>query len=238
MLPVEGEAIWERTSWIYYLFEYLLAIFFVSSEVTELLKKDAESDYQFRIFLIVLVPDTVRLLIIALVASSVPVRRMRQRGESTTSYINSAFQLRQLILICIVVCIGIFLPTWHAVSLFSQHRGLSSFLMLLTLLSLNLFLVVVHVAVISCAIFTHRRRPLGHVAKPASQLATFLMEDKSHDSPCAICLCDLEVGAYVTQLRCKHLFHTQCIVPWAAKSQRCPLRCPEAIEAALCTALV
>jgi len=232
MSPGEGQAIRERT--------YSMILCLAIEYLLTLLKVDIESEYGIRFFVIVLVPDAVRLVITVLVAGSVPVWRMREPRESTFSDTDSAFQWKQLILSYIALCIGIFLSTWHAVFLSSPNWGQSSDAMLFSvaLLSMNISLVVVHMAVIGCSSYTHRRPPLGHVAKPALQLAAVLLVDTSHDSPCAICLCDLEIGECVTQLRCKHLFHTQCIVPWVAKSNRCPLRCTDTIEVALCNALV
>jgi len=242
MLLGEAEASRERTCSIIlsYLVEYFLAIALVFAQVIELSKEDAAWGYGIEVCFVVLVPDAVRVVFIVVVVSGMPARRIRERQAPTTSDTDSAFQLKQLRLLYIVLCIGIFLSTWHAVCLFSIHWGQTSYgkLLCACLLWVNLCQVVFHVAMIGCSSCTHRRPPLGHVAKPALQLAAFQLDEASHDSPCAICLCDLEVGEYVTQLHCKHLFHTQCIVPWVAKSNRCPLRCPESIEAALCSALV
>ncbi|OQR92336.1 hypothetical protein ACHHYP_03824 [Achlya hypogyna] len=44
------------------------------------------------------------------------------------------------------------------------------------------------------------------------------------DGDCSICLCDLELddGNAVT-LRCGHVFHRECVLPWLARDYSCPL---------------
>jgi len=206
-----------------HLVEFLLAIVLVLQE------EGAGSNYRFRICFVVMVTDALRLAILSfLVASGVPLRKVDAVD------VNSAVKKMQLLLSYTAVFIGICLSMWHAVCVFFPDWSHSSFMLLsVALLVVNHFLVVVHMAVIRCLSYTHRSPP---VAKLDS--AVLRVKDTSHDSPCAICLDDLEIGEYVTKLRCKHLFHTKCIVKWVETSKRCPFRCHETIGSALCDAKV
>ncbi|PON69360.1 43kDa postsynaptic protein [Parasponia andersonii] len=48
--------------------------------------------------------------------------------------------------------------------------------------------------------------------------------DREEDGKrCAICLEDFERGQEVMLTPCKHMFHEECIVPWAKSSGRCPV---------------
>ncbi|XP_059663603.1 uncharacterized protein LOC132309304 [Cornus florida] len=40
---------------------------------------------------------------------------------------------------------------------------------------------------------------------------------------CSICMDDFEFYSGVNQLPCKHVFHSDCIVPWLRRSNSCPL---------------
>lgn len=42
-------------------------------------------------------------------------------------------------------------------------------------------------------------------------------------SPCAVCLCDYEVGDTMRPLPCKHVFHHRCINKWLQRNGVCPL---------------
>lgn len=42
-------------------------------------------------------------------------------------------------------------------------------------------------------------------------------------SPCAVCLCDYEVGDLLRPLPCKHVFHHRCINKWLKRNGVCPL---------------
>jgi hypothetical protein len=43
------------------------------------------------------------------------------------------------------------------------------------------------------------------------------------NSPCAVCLCDYEVGDMLRPLPCKHVFHHRCINKWLQRNGVCPL---------------
>ena len=39
-------------------------------------------------------------------------------------------------------------------------------------------------------------------------------KSKSNDDKCAICLSEYKTGETVKRLKCKHIFHPECIDPW------------------------
>lgn len=40
---------------------------------------------------------------------------------------------------------------------------------------------------------------------------------------CTICYCEFEEEEKVISLRCKHLYHEECIVKWLEKNAKCPV---------------
>ncbi|CAF3643150.1 unnamed protein product [Rotaria sp. Silwood1] len=48
-------------------------------------------------------------------------------------------------------------------------------------------------------------------------------KSKSTDDKCTICLSEYKTGETVKRLRCKHIFHPECIDPWLKTSTQCPI---------------
>jgi hypothetical protein len=40
---------------------------------------------------------------------------------------------------------------------------------------------------------------------------------------CTICYCEFEELEKVMELKCKHLYHEECIVKWLEKNPKCPV---------------
>jgi len=49
------------------------------------------------------------------------------------------------------------------------------------------------------------------------------IEDDIQHIRCSICLKDIEVGDTYTNLKCDHMFHTDCIRTWFCIRTNCPL---------------
>ena len=48
--------------------------------------------------------------------------------------------------------------------------------------------------------------------------------DAEEQPTCAICLCELDDGDMIKELRCKHIFHSECIDPWLINERAiCPV---------------
>lgn len=43
------------------------------------------------------------------------------------------------------------------------------------------------------------------------------------DTPCCICIDELEVKQVATKLKCGHIFHHTCIKQWLTRAKTCPL---------------
>ncbi|XP_057963049.1 uncharacterized protein LOC131154354 [Malania oleifera] len=54
-------------------------------------------------------------------------------------------------------------------------------------------------------------------------------EDEEAAAECAVCLCKIEEGEEIKELRCEHLFHSDCLDRWMGyRNTTCPL-CRDAL---------
>ncbi|CAK9276484.1 unnamed protein product [Sphagnum jensenii] len=73
--------------------------------------------------------------------------------------------------------------------------------------------------------------PNRYGAPPASKSAVEAMPtiQISHEhlgtdaAQCAVCKDEFEIGAQVRQMPCKHMYHGDCILPWLAQHNSCPV---------------
>ncbi|CAN5974144.1 unnamed protein product [Sphagnum jensenii] len=73
--------------------------------------------------------------------------------------------------------------------------------------------------------------PNRYGAPPASKSAVEAMPtiQISHEhlgtdaAQCAVCKDEFEIGAQVRQMPCKHMYHEDCILPWLAQHNSCPV---------------
>jgi hypothetical protein len=49
------------------------------------------------------------------------------------------------------------------------------------------------------------------------------------DENCTICVSKYQIGENVTELNCKHIFHTECISEWVKYKSECPV-CRQSID--------
>merc|ERR1719361_1879151 len=47
--------------------------------------------------------------------------------------------------------------------------------------------------------------------------------EKMEEQTCAVCFGEYRWGELITQLRCGHCFHVDCIAEWMHRATRCPL---------------
>ncbi|KAK6127176.1 hypothetical protein DH2020_039060 [Rehmannia glutinosa] len=78
--------------------------------------------------------------------------------------------------------------------------------------------------------FEHVNLNDQHVPPPASRSSMDALStvkiSKKHvraDSTCAVCKERFELGSQVKKLPCKHLYHSDCIVPWLEQRSSCPV---------------
>lgn len=63
---------------------------------------------------------------------------------------------------------------------------------------------------------------LNFVESNAEILGEKHMTDLCPGEACSVCLCVFGKGDTTSRLRCRHLFHTQCILPWIRLHRTCP----------------
>lgn len=78
--------------------------------------------------------------------------------------------------------------------------------------------------------FEHVTQSDPRVPPPASRSSIDALPtikiSKKHvraDSTCAVCKENFELGSQVRKLPCKHLYHSDCIVPWLEQRSSCPV---------------
>jgi len=74
------------------------------------------------------------------------------------------------------------------------------------------------------------RRRFRYGAPPASKSVVTALPDidigaaeVSVQAHCGVCLVDWELGERATSLPCAHCFHRECLRPWLAQRNSCPL---------------
>lgn len=48
-------------------------------------------------------------------------------------------------------------------------------------------------------------------------------KDVRSDSHCAVCKDKFEIGSHARKLPCKHIYHSDCIIPWLSQRSSCPV---------------
>lgn len=60
-------------------------------------------------------------------------------------------------------------------------------------------------------------------------LSEYDLEREEYKAECCICQKKYETGDSVSEIQCKHVFHTECIKEWGKYKQECP-QCRERIN--------
>ncbi|KAE9467041.1 hypothetical protein C3L33_01051, partial [Rhododendron williamsianum] len=60
-------------------------------------------------------------------------------------------------------------------------------------------------------------------ALPSINISDQLLASDSSDSQCAVCKDTFQVGEEAKQMPCKHLYHSDCILPWLEMHNSCPV---------------
>ena len=73
---------------------------------------------------------------------------------------------------------------------------------------------------------THHRGPPPAAKSSIDALPTVKITQKhlkSSDSHCPVCKEEFELKSEVKQMPCKHMYHSECIVPWLVQHNSCPV---------------
>lgn len=73
---------------------------------------------------------------------------------------------------------------------------------------------------------THHRGPPPAAKSSIDALPTVKITQKhlkSSDSHCPVCKEEFELKSEVKQMPCKHMYHSECIVPWLVQHNTCPV---------------
>lgn len=54
--------------------------------------------------------------------------------------------------------------------------------------------------------------------------------NKNTEECCPICQCEFEFNEIVIELRCRHIYHEECILSWLKDENTCPI-CKESVMA-------
>jgi|UniRef100_A0A2N9FGH2 E3 ubiquitin-protein ligase RNF115/126 len=65
--------------------------------------------------------------------------------------------------------------------------------------------------------------PAPHSAIDAMPTIKITQAHIHNDSQCPVCKDQFELGSEARQMPCKHLYHTDCIVPWLVQHNSCPV---------------
>lgn len=91
----------------------------------------------------------------------------------------------------------------------------------LTILILDTFNLELHAALVEESMLSFKMIPASNEAIETLLKKSTVMTRS--ESPCSICLEDLEINDECGTMPCKHVFHSQCIVTWLQTSHMCAL---------------
>lgn len=77
-------------------------------------------------------------------------------------------------------------------------------------------------------------RPVGLTDQQINKLPIIKVSEQhvEKDTQCTTCFEDFKLGELVVELLCRHIFHTQCVVPWLQQRPSCPI-CRQEVVASM-----
>ncbi|WKX88812.1 hypothetical protein Q1695_008441 [Nippostrongylus brasiliensis] len=77
-------------------------------------------------------------------------------------------------------------------------------------------------------------RPVGLTEQQINKLPIIKVSEDhvKKDTQCTTCFEDFKLGELVVELLCRHIFHTQCVVPWLQQRPSCPI-CRQEVVASM-----